>query len=304
VWYTFAVAPPLPFWGEILSITSALLWAVAVILFRKAGDDTPPLALNFFKNTVAVVMLVPTLWLAGVPLLPHRPGADYALLAGSALLGISLADTLFFAALRRLGAGLLAVVDTLYSPSVIVLSAWILSERAGVPMIAGAGLVIGAVVVGAADRPPPDRTRRDIAIGVLFGAVAMVLMAVGIVMIKRLLDTTPVLWASLVRLLVGAVGLLPWLAVRRARADIVAILRPSRAWRCAIPASVLGSYLAMVTWIGGMKYAQASVAAVLNQMSTICIFVFAALLLKEPLTLRRSIAVAMAFAGAVLVVRH
>jgi drug/metabolite transporter (DMT)-like permease len=160
------------------------------------------------------------------------------------------------------------------------------------------------VVVGAAGRPPPGRNARDITIGVVLGALAMVAMAVGVVLIKRLLDTTPVLWASLVRLFVGGVGLLPWLAVRRARADIAAIMRPSRAWRYALPASVLGSYVAMVAWIGGMKYAQASVAAVLNQMSTIFILLFAALMLKEPLTPRRIIAVAMAFAGALLVLQH
>jgi drug/metabolite transporter (DMT)-like permease len=304
VWYTFAVLPPLPYWGEILSITAALVWAVAVILFRQAGDRTSPLALNFFKNTVAVVLLVPTVLLSDLPLLPHRPAGDYLLLAGSALLGIALADTLFFAALRRLGAGLLAVVDTLYSPSVIVLSACFLGEKVGPPVLAGAGLVVGAVVVGAADRPPAGRTQRDIAVGVVFGALAMLFMAIGVVMIKRMLDTTPVLWASLVRLAAGGIGLMPWLAVRSARREILAILRPSRAWRFALPAAVLGSYLAMMAWIGGIKYAQTSVAAVLNQMSTIFIFLFAALLLKEPLTVRRSIAVAMAFAGAWLVVQH
>lgn len=304
VWYTFVVVPPLPFWGEILSVTAALVWAVSVILFRKAGDATPPVALNFFKNVVAVVLFVPTLLVAGIPLLPHRPVADYALLAGSALLGISLADTLFFAALRRLGAGLVAVVDTLYSPMVILLAASFLDERIGPLMLVGSGLVIGAVVVGAADRPPPGRHTRDIAVGVLFGCCAMVLMATGVVMIKRLLDTTSVLWVSFVRLAVGALGLTPWLAGRRVRGEILAILRPSRAWLHALPPSVLGSYVAMVAWIGGIKYAQASVAAVLNQMSTIFIFLLAALLLKEPLTLRRSIAVAMAFAGALLVVQH
>jgi drug/metabolite transporter (DMT)-like permease len=304
VWYTFAVVPPLPYWGEILSISAALVWAVAVILFRKAGDHTSPLALNFFKNLIAVVLLLPTVLLSGQPLFPHRPAGDYVLLAGSALFGISLADTLFFAALQRLGAGLLAVVDTLYSPSVIVLAACFISEPVGLPVVAGAGLVASAVAVGAADRPPAGRTRRDIGVGVALGAAAMVFMAIGVVMIKRLLDTTPVLWASLVRLAAGGLGLLPWLGGRATRGEILAILRPSRAWRYAIPAAVLGSYLAMILWIGGIKYAPASVAAVLNQMSTIFIFLLAALLLKEPLTLRRILAVAMAFAGAWLVVQH
>lgn len=304
MWYTFVMVPPLPFWGEILSVTAALVWAVAVILFRKAGDSTPPAALNFFKNIVAALLLVPTVLLSGESLFPRRAPADYLVLAGSALLGIAIADTLFFAALQRLGAGLVAVVDTLYSPAVLVFAALFLGERAGLPVLAGAGLIMSAVAVGAADRPPAGRTRRDITVGVVFGVLAMVFMAAGVVMMKQVLATTSVLWASFIRLASGALGLLPLLAIRQTRQEFAAILRPSKAWRHALPPAVLGSYVAMIAWIGGMKFAPVSIAAVLNQMSTIFIFLLAALVLKEPLTPRRSVAVAMAFLGALLVVRY
>jgi drug/metabolite transporter (DMT)-like permease len=49
-----------------------------------------------------------------------------------------------------------------------------------------------------------------------------------------------------------------------------------------------------------MKFAFASVAAILNQMNTIFIFILAALFLGEKATRRKIVAVVLAFIGAFL----
>ena len=67
-----------------------------------------------------------------------------------------------------------------------------------------------------------------------------------------------------------------------------------------IPASFLGSFVSLVLWMGGMKYAKASVAAALSQLNTIFIVVFAAFFLKEKLTPWKIAAVALAVVGAYL----
>lgn len=290
-----------PFAGEILSTAAALVWAVAVIFFKKTGENTPPAALNLFKSAVSVALILPTLLVAGTPFFPHQPLADWALLAGSAFLGISLADTIFFMALSKLGAGLVAIVDTLYSPSVIVLSFLFLGERLGAQALVGAALVAGAIIVGAAGRPPAGRTRRDIVEGVALAAACMLLMAAGVVMMKPVLGRAPLLWACAVRLILGGAGLLPLLFSQQHRAEAARIFRPSRTWIYAVPGAVLGIYVAMVIWMAGIKYTLASAAAVLNQLSTIFIFVLAVLFLKEPMTKRRALAVVIAVIGAVLV---
>jgi drug/metabolite transporter (DMT)-like permease len=85
------------------------------------------------------------------------------------------------------------------------------------------------------------------------------------------------------------------------RRQALAALRPSRIWRHALPAAVLGSYLAMVCWIGGLKYTKVGVAAILNQSSTIYILILAAIFLKEPFTRRKLVASIVALAGILLV---
>ncbi|MCK5835911.1 MAG: DMT family transporter [Desulfobacula sp.] len=79
-------------------------------------------------------------------------------------------------------------------------------------------------------------------------------------------------------------------------------LKFSKAWLIAFPASVSGNYLALLCWVGGMKYTTASRAAIFNQMSTIFIFILAAIFLKEKITVNKSIAILLALTGACLTI--
>ncbi|HNH50380.1 MAG TPA: EamA family transporter, partial [Myxococcota bacterium] len=96
-----------------------LTWACAVVLFRKASDLAPE-TMNFFKNAVAVVLLGITMLVMDVSLPLDRSPRDWAMVAASGFLGLAFADTLLFAALSRIGAARLAVVDTVYAPTVVL----------------------------------------------------------------------------------------------------------------------------------------------------------------------------------------
>ncbi|MCU0663315.1 MAG: DMT family transporter [Myxococcota bacterium] len=292
----------MPYVGEALSVAAALFWAIGVILFKRSGESFPPLSLNLFKNVVGLSLLTLTILLAGQSLWPQVPRRDLLMLLASGFFGIAVADTMFFYSLDKLGAGLLAVVDTSYTPMMLALSYALLGEEIGPMALVGAALIMGGLVVGSAARPEPGKTRRDIVLGVVVGIAGLALMAISIVMVKDVLNRSEVLWATWVRLLAGALGLLPMIALSPSRHAVMAALRPSRAWPVAIAASFFGSYLAMVTWIAGMKHADVHVAALLNQLSTVFIFALAVWLLREPLTWRRGLAMGLAFPGAVLVV--
>jgi drug/metabolite transporter (DMT)-like permease len=51
-----------------------------------------------------------------------------------------------------------------------------------------------------------------------------------------------------------------------------------------------------------MKYTTASRAAILNQMSTIFIFILAAVFLKEKITTNKAVAICLAVSGALLTI--
>jgi len=293
-----------PYIGEILSLCAALFWGIAVVLFKRAGETMPPLALNAFKGAVGVILLPATLAVAGIDFTPEVAVTDWVLLLASGVVGITVADTMFFFSLEKLGAGLTAVVDTSYTPIIVALSAIVLDERLTPFVIIGAVLIMGALVVGSAAPAEKGRTRKDVVAGLIVGVLGLGLMAVGIVMIKGVLDKPEVnvIWATWVRVVGGFVGVLPLIALHPKRRALVSSLRPSRAWGVASLAALLGSYIAMMVWVGGMKYCEVSRSALLNQLSTIFIFLFATVILKERLTLRRGLAIALAVAGAYLVI--
>ncbi|HEY3358635.1 MAG TPA: DMT family transporter [Polyangia bacterium] len=292
--------------GEIYSVACAAIWAFATILFRKGGERVPPVALNVFKDVIALVLFLVTLPLLGVPLLGGGHATrDWVILLVSGAMGIGIADTIFFASLNRLGAVGSSIINSLYSPMVVAAAALYLREPLRTALIAGAVLMVGAILIGTwapgAAQPRPDRRRALEGIGL--GVLSMALMAVGIVLAKPVLTRTDPWWAATVRV-IGGVALLALqaLASSSARREVLACFRPQRVWRLTMPAAVIGGYVGMVIWVMGFKYASASTAGVLNQTNGIFVLLFAALLLGERITTRKVVAIAMAFAGAVVVV--
>lgn len=289
--------------GEILAAASGLAWAVAVVLFRVSGRRIHPVGLNLAKTVLALAAMVPTLLVLGEPFSPAVPFSTTGLLLLSGVLGIAVSDTLFFYALNRLGASLTAIVDCFYSPFVIALSFVLLGERLTVVQLAGAALVVSAVLTLSKEGKIEHIGRRDLVLGILYGILAMFFVAFGIVMVKPILGSVPVFWSTFVRLVGGGLALallVPFL--RNRRAVLAPVFEPGN-WKALIPAAFFGSYLSLVLWMGGMKYAQASVAAVLNQLNTIFIVIIAAVFLRERLTGWKILAVVLAFVGAYLASR-
>ena len=292
----------MPYQGEIFSILAALSWSAAVILFRVSGFQVAPLPLNLFKNSLALLLFLPTFILLEVPVLGVGTGSDIVILVISGIIGIAVADTLFFYSLNLLGASLSAIVSSLYSPSTVFFAAILLGERITAWDYAGAILIVGAVLMTSAVTKSEKIEKRQFLQGVLIGALAMACMAVGIVLAKPVLNKTPVLWSSLIRLLGGTVSLMMVTLILPSRKNTWSVFVPQSSWRTSVPASCVGTYMAMIIWIAGMKFTQVSIAAILNQLSTIFTVLLAFLFLKEAMTWNKTAAVLMATAGAFLVI--
>jgi drug/metabolite transporter (DMT)-like permease len=291
--------------GEALALAAAATWAVSVILFKRS-EAISPQGMNLFKNVCAAALLAATLPLIGGSIDWQRSSDDWWRLVASGVLGIAIADTLVFVALRRLGASLLAVVDCAYAPVIVGMSVLFLGERVGISFAFGAVLVVGGVLL--AVRKPPrhvaDTVAHDwkhLAGGIAYGVTGIVSMAIGVILAKPVLERSGLVEVTFVRLLAGIAGQLLWLAFVQRDRTAFAAFRPSPVWRTLVPASVLGSYVAMLLWLGGFKWAHASVAAVLNQMSAVFTIVLARVVLGEPLNPSRALGSAAAVAGAIIV---
>ncbi len=263
-----------------------------------------PVPLNIYKSIVATILLFLTMLVLDKPLIPEMSKSDWFLLIFSGIIGLALADWLFFITLARLGAGLVAIIECLYLPSVIILSTIFLGESLSRGAITGTILVLSAVMIGTFTRNTSQhliQKEKSSISGILLGCCAMIMVAIGIVCIKETLERSDVLWATLVRLSSGAIFLVVITAFHPQKKQYLNELKFSRTWFYVLPASISANYLALLCWIGGMKYSEnASQAAILNQMSTIIIFVLAAIFLGEKITKNKLLAICMAVTGALL----
>jgi drug/metabolite transporter (DMT)-like permease len=289
--------------GEFFALLSAVFWAGAVVLFKRTGESIPPLALNLFRVVVSAALLVLTMFLADQPPWRAATARDYLLIAASGVIAIAVADTLFHASLNRIGAGLTGIVDSLYPPYTVIFAFLILGERLTPGDLVGLVLVVAAVLVATRVVLPPGLTRRGLVGGILLGAAGMAALSLGIVIVKPVLRDQPVIWVTGMRQLVALVVLTLMALHPRQRAACTGLLRlPWRTLRFALPGTLLGSYLALLCWIAGMKFTSAGTAAILNQTTIVYIVVLARVWLKEPLTKRRLLACGLALVGVAAVV--
>ena len=283
--------------GETLSLLSAAVWAVGVILYRQLGATLPPLQLNLLKNTLVLGMVLLSLPLLHGLTVPEFSGAQLGLALLSGFIGIAIADTLYFRALNQLGAGRMGVLGNFYSPAVILLSVVFLDERLTFVQMVGFGLVSLGVYLVAERRPDDAGGGHALLRGLAIGFAAILLMAVAIVIVKRTLEAQPLMWVTAVRM-VGAVGGL-WLLALVFRRRLGPALPPLRSvpWRKLVIAAFVGQFLSMVFWLGGYKFTSASVAAILNESASVFILLLAWAWLKEPLSRRAIAGVALTIAG-------
>ncbi len=282
--------------GELFSLLSAALWAVGVILYRQLGATLPPLQLNLLKNLLVLCMVVPAIPLVHGFAPPSFFMAEIGVALASGAIGIALADTLYFRALNQLGAGRMGVLGNFYSPAVIGLSFIFLGERLTLVQLIGFGLVSLGVFLVAERRADDQGGGRALIQGLGIGLLAILLMAVAIVMVKRTLEVQPLLWVTGVRLVGATFGLLALSMLFRSRGPMLPPLR-GLPWRKLLLAAFVGQFLSMVFWLGGYKFTSASVAAILNESSSVFILLLAWAWLKEPLSRRAVVGVALTIGG-------
>ena len=287
--------------GALLGLITAVLWATAVIFFKKSGEHVHPIALNLFKDVLAFVLFIPTAFVAGQTLSFSAPREDWIALIVSGVFGICLADTLFFYSLQLLGASVSAIINCLYSPAVILFSMLVLDERLTGIQAAGVASIVFAVALATGSKRVEKLGIRRIVLGLSAGVGAVTTSAIGIVLMKPVLERSPVLWVSEVRLLFGIAALGIVLLVHPKRRAIIDSLLIKQGQKFTLLGSFFGAYLGLLPWAAGFKYGQASITSAVQQVSYLLVFVMAVIFLKEKLTYWKTSGIILGMIGVYLV---
>lgn len=285
--------------GIAAALGSAASWALGSVLFKKLGDELPPVALTFAKGVAGVVLLglalVPTGY-SGVDLWP------LTLLIVSGLLGIAVGDTFFFMALRNLGAHSVVVLLTLGQVFTLLLAVAWLGERPSATEWMGIVLILTGVTMVLWVRLWGESGSIGLA-GIGWGLAAVGCMAVSIVIAKEALATTGSIQATFIRMLAGTVGIFLFAAPTR---QLAGFLKPLAKPRFA------GLFLvsvAVVTFGGfwlslfAIKEVDVAVANTLGSTEPLFVLPLAAFVLRETITPAAVAGSTIACVGIVLLFR-
>ena len=287
-------------WGEFFALACAFSWALAIILFRRTGDALPPFELNLFKNLLGFSLILPTLAVVeGFQLSAFSP-QDIAVTMLSGLLGIAVADTWYLRALSLMGASRTGIVSGLLSPFVILLSIMFLGESLRGWQLAGFALVMGGILLVTWRQNRREVDAAHLSKGVFYGIGAVFLMAVGIVMVKEILETRPFMMTAEIRLVGGAGGMLIYMALRGRYAAVKQNFMKPLPWKLIIVGSFLGAYVSMMMWLAGYKLIPASEASVLNETANAWIVLLAWLMLGESIGYRKVTGIMLTSAGVIV----
>lgn len=292
--------------GEAVCLLTALLWAVAVAMFHRPVLEHGARTTNLAKCLLgALLQGFTVLALGQSAVLWTSSSHALLLLAASGLVGLSVGDTALFVAVARIGVHRTLLLQTL-SPVFAASIAFVWQDElpARTAMLGAAVILTGvALVVGPRRGQSAVRDPTHLISGLLLGALAALGQGSGVVLAKAGMAEVPVMPASFVRLLAGAAGLALLAGVsggfhRLGRLIVSPVMR-SR----VLPATFLGTYLALFLMMTGIALAPAAIAATLLSVAPVFGLFIDTFVHRQPLTPRDLVGTLLAVAG-VAVLTH
>ena len=287
--------------GELAALSASLLWALASVVYAQLGQQISPLGLNLGKGLIAIALLILTLGIQN-QLAPDLSIQSVVLLSGSGAIGIGIGDTVFFEALRHLGARRTLLLQSLAPPMTACLALVFLQETLSPWAWVGMSLTLMGITWVISERTPMLNTiPQSLGPGISFALLAALAQASGAVLSRAALADTQVspLWSAFLRLcagvlLVGVVGLF------RRPCEPGALRWPhQRLWLRLLLAAFGGTYLGIWLQQIGLKYAAAGIAQTLGATSPLFILPIV-VILGETVSVRAWLGAVIAVGGVAL----
>ncbi|MBE9009601.1 DMT family transporter [Pseudanabaenaceae cyanobacterium LEGE 13415] len=254
--------------GELAALTAAFIWACGSIVYTGVGRQISPLALNFTKGWVAIVLLCLTFLITGqsIPSIEFMP---FLMLFLSGVIGIGFGDTAYFSALNCIGARRTLLFETLAPPLSAILALLFLQERLALSAWIGIGFTIAGVIWVILERTSDQQGNFRPRLGSLYGLLAAIGQAAGAVLSRSALVNTDIdsLWSTLIRLFGGTIALFLWILIRQQSPEMIKPLRDRRLLTIIAGTAFISTYLGIWLQQTSLKYATTGIAQALSSTS-------------------------------------
>lgn len=251
----------IPF-GEFTALAAAFIWAGSASAFRRYGVGSHPLSVALLRCAVATFALAITLLLFGIEL--PNDLRQILLLGLSGVIGISIADTMYYVSLFAIGTQFSSALLVL-CPAVTTVIAWVvLGETLSGSQILGmciTTLAIGAIILSQARvsrGANAEISKGNWIRGTAFGVLSAIVSGVAMVVFREgIVGVNPVAGAFL-RMAPATLGLILAEKVIPRAVGIRAILLDVTIRGPLIWNSLLGTFLGFILATTGMRFASSA----------------------------------------------
>lgn len=307
--------------GALAAFGTAIFWTASAIAFEGASKRVGALAVNFWKVSMALVLLTLSILLGGGTLLPFAAsGRSWSFLALSGLIGFVIADYFLFNAYVLIGSRVTVVFQALTPLFAAGFGYLLLGERMRPSSLLAMGVVVaGILLLVLARNAAREKAAREAGLpaaeaavrvgaprpsdavqakGYLFAFLSTVFQALGLVTSKLGLEGIDALSATQIRVLAAIVGFAVQTLLLRRTAEVFA--RPLREGRVVLRialGSVVGPFLGVACSLFALQHADVGTASTLMALTPVLIIPPSLIFLRQRAAPLEILGAAVAVAG-------
>jgi drug/metabolite transporter (DMT)-like permease len=296
--------PPEFFIGVTFGILHSLFSAAQTVLFKSQKDGITPTATNTIKMWVSFGTL------ALIAIIPFRPPTGpipidvVFILAVSVLFGATFGDLAYFTSQNRVGVSVAYPIARTFPVFTYIFSILFLNEQFYIVRMVGVVLaVVGVIMVSREEdvgkEPEESRTDGLDKIGLALAVLTSIMLAVASLLIQVGITETDPIDGSAVRLFYGALAMVPVFIISRRRGEAPPT---KKATKIIILGSIFGFSFATLFFVASIKFAGATVTAVVTTTAPLFAMPLSFTYLKEHISPRAIGGTLVAVIGVVLAI--
>lgn len=289
------------FIGELAALATSFFFALTALIFTRTGQMVGSQVTNRLRLTFALIYLVIiNLILFREPLPFSAEGSRWLWLGLSGIIGLSLGDAFLFQSFVSVGPRLGTLLLSL-APIFGSIIAWVFfREILSSLQITGIVLALAGIAwVVLSHEEPPDTPHGQTRRGVLFGVLAGLGQAIGLVLSKQGMfgDFSP-FQANAIRMLVAVIFVWGWTAFDgKVGATFAALRGKPNVLRLLAIGAVVGPLLGVSASLLAVQHAEVGVASTLMALPPVLILPISYFVFKEKIGWQAIFGTILAIAG-------
>ena len=303
--------------GEILALSTAVLWTISTLFTDKAIQRMGSMSANVIRLVMATLMLGLILWVGiGSPYPVYADGRVWAWLGASAIIGYVFGDWCLFNCYVSIGARLGQLFMTL-APPIAAIAGWLilgetLSWKSGLAMV----VTLSGIALSILSRGEGKQVRLSIPLkGVLLGLGASIGQGVGLVFSKvgmehyaallpadapAAMETLLPCASTMIRAIFGTLGFVALMFMGRKTTELKRAVRDGKGMGYAALMTLLGPVVGVSLSLMAVRYTSAGIASTLIGLTPVFILIPYAFIYHQRIRAREVLGVFISMTGVAL----